>query len=111
MIDWDRVVELREEVGADAFDEVVELFLEEVENGLSELPAISDGAALSDALHFLKGSALNLGFTDFTKLCRQDEERDVAKGAAAVDLVAISDCYNRSKERFRAYAGTVGNAA
>jgi hypothetical protein len=30
MIDWDRVQELRDEIGAEAFGEVVELFLEEV---------------------------------------------------------------------------------
>ena len=31
MIDWDRVQELREEVGAEEFAEVIELFLEEVD--------------------------------------------------------------------------------
>ena len=31
MIDWNRVAALREEVGAEDFDEVVELFLQEVD--------------------------------------------------------------------------------
>lgn len=31
MIDWTRVDELRDEIGTDCFDEVVELFIEEVE--------------------------------------------------------------------------------
>ena len=32
MIDWSRVEELRDKIGAEDFDEVVELFLSEVED-------------------------------------------------------------------------------
>ncbi|WP_442970022.1 hypothetical protein [Roseovarius sp. ZX-A-9] len=39
MIDWSRVAELRSEIGAEDFDEVVELFLEEVEAEISVLRA------------------------------------------------------------------------
>ena len=38
MIDWSRVNELRDEVGAEDFEEVVELFLEEVEEVIEETP-------------------------------------------------------------------------
>lgn len=31
MIDWARIIELHDEIGADDFNEVVELFLSEVE--------------------------------------------------------------------------------
>ena len=37
MIDWPRVKELREEVGAEGFGEVVDLFIEEVEEVISKL--------------------------------------------------------------------------
>ena len=37
MIDWTRVSELRDEVGAEDFDEVVELFLEEVDEAIKIL--------------------------------------------------------------------------
>ena len=37
MIEWDRVAELRDEVGAEDFAEVVELFLDEVEATLARI--------------------------------------------------------------------------
>ena len=43
MIDWDRVSELREEIGAEDYEEVAELFLMEVEDTLAQL----DGAILT----------------------------------------------------------------
>ena len=73
MINWDRVAELREEVGVDDFAEIIELFLEEVD-AIIEL--LRDGQGLSDLeahLHFLKGSALNLGFAKFAELCQAGE--------------------------------------
>lgn len=45
MINWDRVAELREEVGVDDFAEIIELFLEEVD-AIIEL--LRDGQGLSD---------------------------------------------------------------
>ena len=39
MIDWNRISTLRDEVGAEDFDEVVELFLDEVEEVI--LPVVA----------------------------------------------------------------------
>ena len=58
MIDWDRLKELRDEVGAEDFDEVVELFLDEVEGVMDRLRDSPDVDTLEEDLHFLKGSAL-----------------------------------------------------
>lgn len=67
MIDWTRVAELRAEIGAEDFDEVAELFLMEVEDTLSRLSrASADVTQMQELLHFLKGSALNLGFSDMS---------------------------------------------
>lgn len=101
MIDWPRVRELKEEVGSDAFDEVVELFLEEVEEVIQRLNG-GDRSQLEQDLHFLKGSALNLGFADFSDLC-QDGERLSAEGqSAAVDVAQILQNYATSKTTFLA---------
>ena len=62
MIDWDRVRELRAEVGEDAFDEVVELFLDEVDESVESL---TPGCDVPAALHFIQGSAENLGLKEF----------------------------------------------
>lgn len=98
MIHWAKVVELRDDVGAEDFNEVVELFLDEVEETIVNLGA--NGRSLEHDLHFLKGSALNLGFIEFSELCRIGEA-DAAKGAAdSVDTGAIIASYQASKSAF-----------
>ncbi|KAE9630880.1 Hpt domain-containing protein [Parasedimentitalea maritima] len=100
MIDWPRVKELREEVGAEDFGEVVDLFLEEVEEVIGKLSKLSDRTQLEQDLHFLKGSALSLGFQGFSSLC-QDGERKSAQGSAdTVDVPAIIATYQSSKATF-----------
>ena len=68
MIDWERVADLRSEVGEDDFFEVVDMFLEEVEEVIDRLTSSPEPARFEDDLHFLKGSALNLGFRHFSAL-------------------------------------------
>lgn len=100
MIDWDRVAQLRDEVGPESFLEVVELFLEEVDEAIARLGASADAADLAGELHFLKGSALNLGFERFGQVC-QEAERLAARGeGAAVAVPPILACYADSRQVF-----------
>lgn len=100
MIDWARVDELRRDIGDDGFAEVVDLFLDEVEEVVMRLQARPDPARLEEDLHFLKGCAWNLGFADFGALC-QDGERMAAAGLAAqVQLPPVLACYGQSKTAF-----------
>lgn len=100
MIHWSRVNELRDEVGAEDFREVVDLFLEEVEEVIDRLRETAARDSLEQDLHFLKGSALSLGFESFSALC-QDGERQSATGAAdTVDIDAIINTYEKSKTEF-----------
>ena len=73
MIDWARIEELRTELGEEDFTEIASLFLAEIEETVAELPALATPTARSDALHGMKGSALNLGFRDFADLCARGE--------------------------------------
>jgi HPt (histidine-containing phosphotransfer) domain-containing protein len=94
------VAQLREEVGPDEFAEVVDLFLEEVEEVTGRLAASPQASALRDDLHFLKGSALNLGFERLGLMC-QEAERLAARGeAAAVSVGPILACYEASRQSF-----------
>ena len=102
MIDWNRVSELRDEVGADDFDEVVDLFLGEVECELAELSDPGDAAALESRLHFLKGSALNLGFSAFADLCQTGETAARNGAGDMIDLQGVNQCYQSSKAEFLA---------
>jgi histidine phosphotransfer protein HptB len=96
MIEWDRVNELRSEIGADDFAEVVELFLQEADEAISRLSNANGAAVLEADLHFLKGAALNLGFREFADLC-QEGERRAAEGDSGADLAAVKASYQRSK--------------
>lgn len=102
MIDWNRVQALREEVGPEDFDEVVDLFLEEVDAEIDALGEIELGAALGEKLHFLKGSALSLGFEAFSQLCQQSEARIAADPQTPVDLGSLQRSYAASRSRFLA---------
>ena len=101
MINWDRVNTLRADVGAEDFDDVVGLFFSELDSIVARLRAAPDPATLEQDLHFLKGSALELGFETLSTLC-QAGESSCAKGAADdVDLNEILCAYDESKVAFK----------
>lgn len=87
MIDWERIEELRREIGVEGLREVARIFLEEGEETLGELAALQEGSERAMKLHFLKGSALDLGLTDLAALC-QRAERD--QGAIGNDEIALA---------------------
>ncbi|WP_026758094.1 Hpt domain-containing protein [Sediminimonas qiaohouensis] len=100
MIDWNRIAELRDEIGAEDFSEVVSLFLEEVNQVAERLRTGVVHEELASDLHFLKGSAMNLGFSRFAVMC-QAGERDAAAGRADdVDVDKILKCYDESQSEF-----------
>lgn len=102
MIDWGRVQDLRDEIGADAFGEVVELFLDEVDTEIEKLRLPDAAQNLEALLHFLKGSALNLGFAAFADLCHSGERAAATGQDAGINLGSVLDCYTRSKSEFLA---------
>ncbi|MEM8554412.1 MAG: Hpt domain-containing protein [Pseudomonadota bacterium] len=102
MLDWSRIEELREEVGEDAFGEVVDLFLDEVSDTLGQLDSHDTPAAMEEAMHFLKGASLNLGFSALSELCAKGETDARAGALAAVDVGAVRQCYQATAEAFKA---------
>lgn len=100
MIDWERVKELRGEIGADDFAEVVEMFLDEADEAVKRLTPALTAKAMEADLHFLKGAALNLGFVALSGLC-QDGERRAGAGSITVDLQAVAKVYSDSKAAFQ----------
>jgi HPt (histidine-containing phosphotransfer) domain-containing protein len=102
MIDWAKVGELRDEIGVEDFTDVVELFLQEVDEAIAGLGAATASTPLEAQLHFLKGSALNLGFRSFAQMCLEGESVASSGDASGVDVPAILACYNASREVFLA---------
>lgn len=99
MIDWERLAEVREEVGEDDFDEIIELFLEEVEETLAQLHQTQNLTTTRALLHSLRGSALNMGFENFAQVCGRGE-KPAEQQAAAVDTANIEEYYQTSKRQF-----------
>ncbi len=100
MIDWQRVDVLQSEVGEDGFLEVVELFLEETDDVIARLSEVPYRGRLSADLHFLKGSALNLGFTELADICAECERHVNSGEVGKIDLATLSQIYQKSKAEF-----------
>lgn len=102
MIDWQRVGELRSDIGAEDFADVVDLFLEEVADVVARLTGAKDPNGYEAELHLLKGTALNLGFSRLGELCADGERlaRDGRGGEADIDGVIV--CYEASLAEFTA---------
>ena len=100
MIDWKRVADLKEELGDDDFLEVVPLFFEEVSEIIERLKQNANLDQLERDLHSLKGSASNLGFTEFSMLCNRGESMAAKGDAASVDIAAILASFDGSCDIF-----------
>ena len=109
MIDWKRVEELRDEIGADGFAEVADMFLDEAEEAVAALLAGLPDDKVEGQLHFLKGSALNLGLSDLAKICH-DGERRAALGHGGVDATQVAAVYRTSRAQLLARLNDVSAA-
>jgi len=97
MIDWSQVADLYADFGEDGFGEVVQVFVQEVETGLAQLNAAQSPDENRIAFHFLKGAALNLGFSEVADLCaagelRASEGKDAAREKEQVLRVFPPTC-------------------
>ena len=96
MINENRIQELKDEVGEDDLEEVIALFCEEVEEVLETLDATPPDA-MAAQLHFLKGSALNIGLEAVSDLCRAEELALKSDPTRATDIAGIRTIYAQSK--------------
>lgn len=102
MIDWNQVRTLQEEVGAEDFQEILTLFLSEVDEVTERLANSPTPPTIEEDLHFLKGSAQNLGFTAFYDLCQKGETLAAHGRADQVDLRRILSSFEVSRQTFLA---------
>lgn len=100
MIEWNRLAELRAEIGEDDLADVAALFLEEADEVVARIADGLPDARLETELHFLKGSALNLGLRALSALCQEGEQQAAQGDGANVDLGRIVSIYQASKAAF-----------
>ncbi len=99
MIDWERVSELRGDVGEEAFAEVRSIFIDEAEKLLSQFEAGGSGKWEED-FHFLKSTALNMGFVEVARLCQDAELRARFGEAGPADAAAVAASFRASMTEF-----------
>jgi HPt (histidine-containing phosphotransfer) domain-containing protein len=100
MIDWGRLNELRDEIGAEDLAEVAGVFLDEADEVMDRVARGQSVGRMEAELHFLKGSALNLGLRAFADLCQDGEKRAAGGDPDPVDLARLADLYAASKAAF-----------
>lgn len=99
MISEERLEELRSEVGDVDFGEIVALFIADSDSILARLRAVSEPAEAEDLLHALKGSALNLGFDEVARLCREGQGSLAGSPFWDANLGNLLQVYEQSKSR------------
>ena len=99
MIDWRRVEELREEIGADGFVEIADMFLDEAEQAVRALQSGIGGAQIEGQLHFLKGSALNLGLSELAAICQEGERKAATGLGGSIDVDQVAAVYRESRRQ------------
>jgi HPt (histidine-containing phosphotransfer) domain-containing protein len=100
MIDWKRVDELKDEIGEDGFAEVADMFLDEAEGAVKALLRGITAEEVEGQLHFLKGSALNLGLSDLAAICQDGERMAAAGEGALVDVSLVASVWRASRASF-----------
>lgn len=93
MIDWNRLEDLRTDIGEEDFADVVHLFVSEMTEHLDRVASNPQAATAAD-FHFLRGSAANMGFIAMADACRNAEMACLS--CTPPDLSAISDRFTRS---------------
>ena len=101
MIDWERIEDLRREVGQKDFADVVGLFFEEIDCSLPEVFEHTEPDEIRDLLHFIRGSAFNLGFFELARLCEPDFFT-LETGLSAEKIRSYFERLQRSYERAKA---------
>lgn len=103
MIDWSRIDELVDEIGAEDFGEIVDLFLDEVEGAIAtfESGGVEPGG-VEEQMHFLKGAALNLGFESLAQLCLKGEKSAAAGNPDTVSVAQVRSTFEESRTQFLA---------
>lgn len=99
-IDWTRVQELGDEIGHDDLAEVAAMFIAEVGETIDRLLGTPHLLPSAEDMHFLKGSAVNIGFARLGALCAQGEAFANAGNAARINLTDIAQAFDAAAAEF-----------
>ncbi|MBL4627215.1 MAG: Hpt domain-containing protein [Roseicyclus sp.] len=87
-VDWDRLNELRADIGEEDFADVAMLFVAELQETLDGL---TEQSATTADFHYLRGSAANLGFVTVVAACTAAEA--ACNSEALPDVEAVRSAF------------------
>jgi HPt (histidine-containing phosphotransfer) domain-containing protein len=99
-VDWDHLMSLRDDIGAEDFKEIVLLFFTEIGEKLDHMGAAGTPPSAGD-FHFLRGSAANLGFIAMVRACEEAEA--ACREGRPPDLAAVVKSYREALESARSH--------
>ena len=102
LINWSRIEALKEDVGREDVKEVIDLFINEIQQVIDKIPAQMEAENIADDLHFLKGSALSLGFQELSCVCQTGYEAFSKTPRGAFEIDNVRACFETSKAEFDA---------
>ncbi len=105
-VDWDRLNELRSDIGEEDFADVAILFVAELQESLDGLTPETAKAA---DFHFLRGSAANLGFTALVEACSAAEA--ACNASASPDVAAVRTAFETAMEEVEPQVPELSRAA
>lgn len=97
MIDQNRLSELRNDIGDDSIAEIIQLFCDEIEQAFAQLDS-TDRNTAAEALHFIKGSALNIGLVQVGQLCERAEAQLLNESHFNVSATDIKRAYSAARK-------------
>ncbi|MBQ0716132.1 MAG: Hpt domain-containing protein [Sulfitobacter litoralis] len=100
LIDWEQITLLNDAVGPNAFEEIIVVFFLEVEEAKYKLRDSRPTKTTRDTLHFVKGSALSLGFIAFSEYCLRAEKELALGNPMQPVLEDLFMIYEESKLQF-----------
>lgn len=83
-VDWKRIEELQAEIGPAAFEQVLAMFVIELDDGFRRLARLEDPRDAPATLHAMKGAALSIGLDRLARLCLELERAPVDRPALAL---------------------------
>ena len=107
MIDWTRLNDLRNDIGAVDFTDVAHLFMTEMRDRLVSMAA-DPTAATAEDFHFLRGSAANLGLSDMVAACNAGEA--ACRAGMPPDVAAVADAFAAAMIAIAAEIPGLGNS-
>ena len=96
MIDWSRVIALRDRAGTQAAAPMIGMILTEIEAHLSVLP--EDGPTLAQDLPLLGTLARQIGFRDFGARCDRAVQQLAQGEGAALSIATLRASFGHSKQ-------------